>query len=295
MDSSPGPVSALDSSGNSYNIDVDVTNTAGVRVVILSSRVAYLPAGTIISLVHPTATARALSAAALECGTELDRTASGSGTGVAIAAGPTGFTSQHAEVVIGAIGVNGPDSDSFTLGTGTDPDQAPLGPVASTGAAGDPISNITLSTQYAVQTEIGAQKADASLTLPRAGAAALATYRLDLRLRPSVTVTPETGDAGTMAALTGARFVPGETVAVHWDGTAQGGNCDPRGMKLTELTATERGRVTYPDPPPPARQPYHRRHPQRRLQRRFRRRPCYRPARVPPAAGRGRQWRSPLR
>jgi hypothetical protein len=115
-----GTVAATDSSGNSYAVASDVTNAAHVRTVILSSHnVAAIAGGGTITVTHPSTTARALEASEFSGVSKtaaLDGTSAATGASTAPSSGSTAITTAAAELLVGAIGVEGPLSDTFTPG-----------------------------------------------------------------------------------------------------------------------------------------------------------------------------------
>src|SRR5438093_1808002 len=116
-----GTVSATDSKGNSYSVAADVTNAANVRTVMLAAHnVTALASGDTITVTHPSVTARGLSAnefSGLSPTSPLDQTRTATGSSATPSSGTTAATSEAAELLLGAIGVAGPTSDTFAPGT----------------------------------------------------------------------------------------------------------------------------------------------------------------------------------
>jgi len=145
MDPVTGTVSCTDTASNSYAVDGDVINGSsgsGVRTVIFSAHnVSALVSGNSITCTHPSVAARALSASELSgllaSGTK-DQASSASGQSTSPSSGNTGTTTQASELLIGAIGVEGPSGDSFTPGSS----YTTTGRVGTTG--GSAATNITI-------------------------------------------------------------------------------------------------------------------------------------------------------
>src|SRR5438093_9708302 len=113
--------SATDSASNGYSVDVQGARSGSVRTVILSAHnVKALAAGSTITVTFPSTTARrALTAnefSGLAKSGTLDKTNPGNGSSTTPDSGFTATTAQAAELLVGAIGVAGAGSDSFTAG-----------------------------------------------------------------------------------------------------------------------------------------------------------------------------------
>src|SRR5438094_7250327 len=121
MADASGGVTAIDSKGNTYSLAADITNASNVRTVILAAHnVTALVSGDTITVTHPSASVRALSAnefSGLSPTSALDQTHTATGSSTAPSSGATAAaTSEAAELLLGAMGVAGPISDTFTLG-----------------------------------------------------------------------------------------------------------------------------------------------------------------------------------
>ncbi|MFN8642759.1 MAG: hypothetical protein U0802_14310 [Candidatus Binatia bacterium] len=188
MDAAAGTVSAADSAGNVYGVDVDVTNGTRIRTVVLSAHnVAALAGGSTISVTHPSVTARALSGsefAGLLGSGALDQINSQVGNnGTALTSGATPVTSQADELVFGAIGVEGPSTDTFTPG-------ASFIALAAAGTTGPPgASNVTINPEYRIVAATGAYAADGTGSTNRNWAATVASYRAAPTGTPTNTAT----------------------------------------------------------------------------------------------------------
>src|SRR5437016_9322654 len=122
MADASGGVTAIDSKGNTYALAADITNASNVRTVILAAHnVTALVSGDTLTVTHPSASVRALSAnefSGLSPTSALDQTHTGTGSSTAPSSGATAAaTSEAAELLLGAMGFAGPISDTFTTGT----------------------------------------------------------------------------------------------------------------------------------------------------------------------------------
>jgi hypothetical protein len=123
-----GAVSSVsDSALNTYNQVVDVTNSGNVRTIILAAyNVTALSGGSTITINHASVTARSAVVSVfrgLADSAVLDQTKTATGTSAAVSSGSTGTTTQADELLIGAVGFEGPNNDapsvwqnSFTFG-----------------------------------------------------------------------------------------------------------------------------------------------------------------------------------
>src|SRR5438046_2572563 len=121
MADASGGVAATDSKGNTYSLAADITNASNVRTVILAAHnVTALVSGDTITVTHPSASVRALSAnefSGLSPTSALDQTHTATGSSTTPSSGATAATTEAAELLLGAMGVAGPISDTFTAGT----------------------------------------------------------------------------------------------------------------------------------------------------------------------------------
>src|SRR5437773_261595 len=120
MADASGGVTATDSKGNTYSLVADITNASNVRTVILAAHnVTALVSGDTITVTHPSASVRALSAnefSGLSPTSALDQTHTATGSSTAPSSGATAATTEAAELLLGAMGVGGTISDTFTPG-----------------------------------------------------------------------------------------------------------------------------------------------------------------------------------
>lgn len=206
MDPASGTVSCIDSASNSYAVDRDQVNgsgTSGVRAVILSTHnVTALASGNTITCTHPSVAARALSASEFSglavSGTK-DQATSATGQSTSPSSGNTGPTTQAAELLIGAIGVEGPSGDTFTPGAS----YTTIGRGGTTG--GNAATNITINPEYRIVSTTGAYAATGTMSNSRKWAAAIVTYKA--KPPPVInTVTPNSGPFGTPVTIAGSNF-----------------------------------------------------------------------------------------
>jgi hypothetical protein len=164
-------IAATDTRGNPYTLAVEADDAGLVRTAILSAPVLTpLTAGDTITVTHPPTTARALSAAAftgVAVPAPLDRTATGAGTGTTPATALTAPSGSADELVLGAIGTDGPASDTLTPGAG-------FGALPSAGTATG--TDATIYPEFLVTTTIGSYAASGTLSTSRDWAAAVATF-----------------------------------------------------------------------------------------------------------------------
>jgi uncharacterized delta-60 repeat protein len=215
MDDNSGSVTCSDTAGNTYTVDEDVTNAGEVRTVIISSHnVSALSGGGTITVTHPSVTARAMSVAefsGLAATSTFDQKQSGTGNSASPSSGATPTTTVANELLIGAIGAEGPLGDSFTKGTLWDAALARDGTTGQ-GAA----SNITINPEYWVVSATGNYTADGTIT-SRDWAAAIATYKAD----PSIITAGASGNqTASMAIPSSSQYVGGAFTFVRDSGTA---------------------------------------------------------------------------
>src|SRR5438034_868121 len=116
-----GTYSATDSAGNTYSVNASGARAGTVRTVILSAHnVNALASGSTITVTFPsTSNRRAVTAdefSGLAKSGTFDQSRTGNGSSTAPDSGFTATTAQAAELLLGAIGVAGSASDTFTAG-----------------------------------------------------------------------------------------------------------------------------------------------------------------------------------
>ena len=176
MDDTPGALSASDSAGNIYSLDVAATNTGDVRTAILSAHdVNALAAGGTITVTHPNTDARGLSAfqfSGISPTAPRDATGTGQGTSSSPSTSAAS-TTQSDELVFGSISAG---TGSFTPGAGFTGLPQASGPLGS------------VNSEYRIVSATGSYVANGSLGSSTVWAAAVATYRMDINA-PVVAVT----------------------------------------------------------------------------------------------------------
>ena len=139
------PITITDSAGNSYHEIGPAINSGQLRTYLFAAYdVNALPVGSTITIAASAAvTARAAVVSVfrgLADESPLDKTSTGTGNSAAPSAGPTSTTAEADELLIGAIGTEGPDGDT----AGTWGNSFTAGPrLGTTGGTAD--TNITIS------------------------------------------------------------------------------------------------------------------------------------------------------
>lgn len=171
-------VSVTDDRGNVYSQDVHVTNAGQVELWVFSAPMGVgLAPGDHIIAHFAGAPPRAKAVSALAVGglvraNKLDLTASGAGTNKAPNSGATGATGHANELLIGAIGAEGPRTDAFAPGAG----YTLVGRAGSD--TGGPATNVTISPEFRIVSATGQYNADGTLSVNRSWVAAIATYAI---------------------------------------------------------------------------------------------------------------------
>jgi hypothetical protein len=170
-DDGAGPVSASDSAGNTYNVDADSTASGEARSVILSAHgVDALPAGSTITVNHPSTDTRGLSAnyfVGLSESTALDDASAATGTNSSPNTGSVSTTDPN-ELLVGAFGIA--SGTSFSAGSGF---------TSMPGVAG---AGGRLATQYQIVSAAGSYSSTGTLGSSATWAGGLASYRMDTTL-----------------------------------------------------------------------------------------------------------------
>lgn len=204
MDPAAGTVSASDSAGNSYTVQEQVTNgsgTSGARLVILAKHDATaLPSGGTITVTHPSAAARAVSAASFGFEDPSVKVTSATATGASATPSVTVKTPLLRPLAVGAVAIEGPASDTYTADT----EFSPL-PSTGTDSAGA-TSNITIrwawwapleQVEYTHNPTLGTSRTWAqAIVIFDTTAARLRTFREKEGLRTSNVPGADVVDAG---------------------------------------------------------------------------------------------------
>jgi hypothetical protein len=178
-------ISMTDSVGNSYEeVGQSVCYTHGRTYIFAAYDVNTLPSGGTITITHTSVAARAAVASEFNGLAEvnvLDQSlgnpapdAQEQQSGTMPTVGPTGTTSQANELLIGAIGTEGPVGDA----AGTWNFGFTAGPSAGT-TGGDATSNWTVSLGYQIVSSTGAYTAQKSGITDRFWAASIATFKTE--------------------------------------------------------------------------------------------------------------------
>jgi hypothetical protein len=174
-----GAVSSItDAASNIYNNVVDVTNTNHVRTIIFAAYgVNALSSGSTITISHASVTARSAVVSVFRGVSSVDRTHTGTGSGTTgPSSGATSTTTTADELLIGAVGLEGPNVDapsvwqnSFTYGPR-------LG--TSFGASSGDATDITAQMGWRIVGATSAYTAQTvNLTTSRYWVAGIATFR----------------------------------------------------------------------------------------------------------------------
>ncbi len=212
--SSLNPVSSAscsDSRGNTYTRDATVPSSgSNTRLTICAAHntTALTPSDTItinFGFTVQTRVAVANEFSGIATVSALDRISLNSGIfSSAPFTGSTGITSQANELVIGAVAVAGPNSDSFN----TDPTYTVLGRVGTNSSSFG--SNQTINSAYKIVSSIGSQSLSSSIMSPsRSWAAGVVTYRA-----AAVTV-----NTAPMGGFTNSNIIPAAQITQATDGS----------------------------------------------------------------------------
>jgi len=234
-----GTVSSVtDSAGNTYELATQAVfdqsgAAAGVRTHIYAAyNVAALPSGSTITINHTSVTARSAAASVfrgLAGSAVVDQTKTATGTSTSPSSGASGTTTQADELLIGAIGTEGPHVDSPGVWSNAFTEGPRLG--TSYGASSGDATDITVTMGWRIVGATGAYTAAKSgLATSRDWAAAIATFKADYRL--TVAVDPA-GSATTSPAVGAHSYSKGTVVPVtptagagyvfdHWSGACTG-------------------------------------------------------------------------
>jgi hypothetical protein len=190
-------ISVTDSAGNTYEEAAQaVCYQHGRTYIFAAYNVTALPSGGTITITHTSVGVRAAVASVfsgLEDIDPLDQSlgnpvpadqAQASGTTPTV--GPTGTTAQENELLVGAIGTEGPLGDA----AGTWDNSFTTGPRTGT-TGGDATSNWTVSMGWRIVSATGAYTAQKSGITSRYWAAAIATFK---GATPTVNVPPVAND-----------------------------------------------------------------------------------------------------
>src|SRR5947208_5777628 len=212
-----GTYSATDSAGNSYSVNASGARAGTVRTVVLSAHnVNALASGNTITLTFPsTSNRRAVTAdefsGLAKTGT-FDQSHTGNGSSTTPDSGFTATTAQGAELLLGAIGVAGAGSDTFTAGN--DGHGGTYTALTRVNSGGD---IFYINPEYEIIAATNTYKATATIT--SAGwAADIATYKADSNCGNGIVDAGEDCDQGASNGTAGSccsascRFVTSRTI-----------------------------------------------------------------------------------
>ncbi len=200
-----GAVTVADDQGNVYTQDANVTKAGlpGVETWIFSAPVTTaLSAGDNITVhfagfLGSLPTSKAVSALAVDglaIAPKLDVTHTNDGYGKTPDSGLTSNTNYPEELLIGAIGVQGRNTDTFTPGS----DYTLIGRTGTN--AGGITTNVTINPEYRTVSAVGQYNANGTLDSNREWSAAIGTYVIDSG--PVITPTPDqTNDEADAVSL----------------------------------------------------------------------------------------------
>lgn len=250
-DDAAGTYSCADTAGNTYVEDVSVTNASHVRTRIFSAHnIAALVSGNSVTVTHPSLTARAIvvgNFTGLEPVGAFDKNASSTGNGTTPDSTNTAATAQTDELLIGAIGVEGPLGDAWTKDanyTNIDRNGTTTG-----GAA----TNITIAAEYRVVTAAGTYNATGTITSAQ-WAAAIATYkahktavRIETFVAYNIATTLQSGDTVTVThpsttlarAILISNFSGLDTSSLDKSATATGSSTAPSSGNTAATTQAD--------------------------------------------------------
>src|SRR5213595_444357 len=250
-----GTYGATDSTGNSYSVSASGARAGTVRTVVLSAHnVNALASGNTITVTFPsTSNRRAVTAdefsGLAKTGT-VDQSHTGNGSSTAPDSGFTATTAQAAELLLGAIGVAGSASDTFTAGNdGHGGTYTALTRVNSGGGI------FYIAPEYEVVAAANTYKATATITSQN-WAADIATYKADSNCGNGSVDSGEDCDQGPSNGTAGSccsascRFQPSTTVCraaanecdVADSCTGSSATCPADTVKATGTACTDDGK-----------------------------------------------------
>ncbi len=172
--------SVSDGSGNAYANVLDVTNTGNVRTMIFAAyNVTALPSGSVITINHASVTARAAVVSVfrgLANSDVVDQTHTNVGSGTEPTSGATPATTQADVLLIGAIGLEGPNVDNPGAWLNSFTDGLRRGTSYGASSGGD--TDVTIGLGWRIVGSTGAYTAaKTGLATSRDWAAAIAAFK----------------------------------------------------------------------------------------------------------------------
>ena len=212
-----GAVSSISDGSNTYNQVVDVTNSGNVRTMIYAAyNVAALASGATITINHASTTARVaqvLVFRGLANSSVLDQTHTGTGNGTTASSGATSTTTQASELLIGAVGREGPHSDAPGIWGNSFSARLHLG--TNYGTYGGDDTNVALSSSFRIVGATAAYTASmSSFADTRDWSAVIATLKAETGT-PTYTLTAGNDGNGTVTlSPSGGTYSSGTTVTL---------------------------------------------------------------------------------
>jgi prepilin-type N-terminal cleavage/methylation domain-containing protein len=173
MDDVDGAVFVNDTQANSYRVAAESRFASNVRTVILYSHIkTALVSGNTIRITYPRSASKAVSISEFSGASVYEVKATATGTSTTPSSG-NATTTVADSLLVGAIGVEGPSTDTFTQGASysTAP---PTRAGTNNGGAAD--TNISINPEYRIVSTAAARVADGTLGTSRDWAAAQATF-----------------------------------------------------------------------------------------------------------------------
>ena len=216
MDGNTGSVSVSDGTSNVYSVVADAQFTtpsnSNVRTLIIDSHTtSAVPKGSTITITHSSITARAAALIDVRglSGT-VDQTHTGTGSGTAPSSGATAVTTQADELLVGAVGTEGPQQDitgiwdnAFNTG-----DRRGSGDSTAT-------NNVTIADGWKIVSATAAYTASVSTITTEDWATAIATFKGVSGPTRNLTVAVNPTGAGTTSPVVGVNpFAQGTIVNV---------------------------------------------------------------------------------
>jgi len=218
-----GTVSSVtDGAGNTYELAVQIANdatgaAAGVITHIYAAyNVAALASGGTITINHTSVTARSAVVSAfrgLASSSVVDQTKTATGSAAAVSTGATGTTAQADELLIGAIGLEGPNVDAPSVWQNSFSYGPRLG--TSFGASSGDATDITAQMGWRIVGATGAYTAQIiNLNTARDWAAAIATFKYGTGPTTYALTVNDDGHGTVTLSPSGGTYTSGTTVTL---------------------------------------------------------------------------------